>query len=65
MENAKTDSGGELVRLRQQVRDLEQKLQTTIRAGDELFYCLSYYSRVSAATLKDAREVWSKVRSNG
>lgn len=63
MDSPNNDGGAELVRLRQQVRDLESKLQSLARAGDELFYCLGYYSRISPATIKDAKEVWSNVRS--
>lgn len=63
MDSPNNDGGAELVRLRQQVRDLESKLQTLARAGDELFYCLGYYARLSPETIKDAKEVWSNVRS--
>lgn len=65
MENQQNDGGSELVRLRQRTRDLESLIRSLITAGDELHYVMRYYGRVSPQTIKDAQEVWAKVRSNG
>lgn len=58
-----SDGGAEIVRLRQKVRDLEGRLTSLVNAGDELFYCLNNLTRLSPATVKDAKEVWANVRS--